>query len=90
MKLFFAIVLGLLLAACATGGAAIPEPESDGAKVFLAKCTKCHSWPHPSRHSEGEWDHYLDLMGTEMEKRNMKFAKDDKESIRAYLHKHAR
>ncbi len=90
MKLYFAVVLGLFLAACATGGAAIPEPESAGAKLFLTKCTVCHSWPHPARHSAGEWDHYLDLMETEMEKRKMAFAKNDKESIRAYLHKHAR
>lgn len=72
------------------GAGSLPEEGSPVVALYRTKCTVCHSWPHPGRHSAHEWDHYLDLMEGHMNKRGLLFEPEDKEIIRAYLHRNAR
>lgn len=78
----------LLLWSCA--GSSLPEEGSPDEALFRSKCTVCHSWPHPGRHSAREWDHYLKLMDTHMQKRGFSLEPEERETIRAYLHRNAR
>jgi hypothetical protein len=71
-------------------GNSLPEEGSPDEALFRSKCTVCHSWPHPGRHSAWEWDHYLKLMDTHMLNREISLEPEEKETIRAYLHRNAR
>ena len=84
------ILLWFITGCAGTGTPAIPEADSSEAKLFLNKCTQCHSWPHPDRHTPTEWDHYLNLMEKRMAEKSLDFSKEDREIIRGYLRKHAR
>lgn len=86
-----AIVLAgvaLLLSSCGAG--TLPEEGSPDVTLFRNKCTVCHSWPHPQRHNAREWDHYLTLMEGHMKNRGFTLEPQEKETIRAYLHRNAR
>ena len=72
------------------GAGSLPEEGSSDVVLFRSKCTVCHSWPHPKRHNAREWDHYLNLMETHMKNRGLPFESEEKEIIRAYLHRNAR
>ncbi len=92
-KLTFLWVLILTVAAVglwSCGAGSLPEEGSPDVALFRNKCTVCHSWPHPGRHSVHEWNHYLNLMETHMKNRGLTFESEDKETIRAYLHRNAR
>jgi len=89
----YALALGVATAMLISGclsGPPIPEEGTPGAQVFKSKCTLCHGWPHPRRHSVGEWDHYLTLMQKHMVDRGVSFTSEEIESIREYLHRNAR
>ena len=91
ISFFWALILttaALGLGNCGAGS--LPEEGSAGEVMFRNKCTVCHSWPHPKRHNVREWDHYLTLMETHMKNRGLSFELEEKEIIRAYLHKNAR
>ena len=66
------------------------EAGSPAAELFLTKCTTCHSWPHPKRHTAREWDHYLGLMEENMQRENIEFSQAEKETIRNYLYRNSR
>ncbi len=83
-----ALVSGGMLA-CASAPR-VPEPESAEAKMFINKCTVCHSWPHPSRHSAAEWDHYLNIMAGHMKNSGISFSQQERQMIQSYLHRNAR
>ncbi len=83
------VVVGLLASGCLSGPA-IPEEDTPGAQVFKNKCTLCHGWPHPHRHTIGEWDHYLTLMQKHMKDREVAYTQEEIETIREYLHRNAR
>lgn len=72
------------------GGGSLPEEGSADVALFRNKCTVCHSWPHPQRHNAWEWDHYLTLMEGHMKNRGFTMEPQEKETIRAYLHRNAR
>jgi len=72
------------------GAGSLPEEGSPDLALFRSKCTVCHSWPHPKRHNVQEWNHYLNVMETHMKNRGITFESEDKEIIRAYLHRNAR
>jgi len=82
------IVAALGLWSCGAGS--LPEEGSPDVTLFRNKCTVCHSWPHPRRHNAKEWDHYLNLMESHMKNREIPFESEDKEIIRAYLHRNSR
>ena len=77
----------LLLWSCA---GTLPEEGSPEVTLYRNKCTVCHSWPHPGRHNAREWDHYLKVMEAHMKNRGLSFEPQEKETIRAYLHRNAR
>jgi cytochrome c5 len=77
-----------VVSACA--GQQLPEAGTADVELFKKKCTTCHSWPHPARHTKEEWDHYLPLMETHMKKRGVPFPPEEKQIIRNYLHRNAR
>jgi len=82
------LVAVLVSFSCA--GMQVPEPESQGARVYSKKCSMCHGLPHPSRHSKIEWDHYLELMKGNMDKKGVSYSAQEMQTIRAYLHRFAK
>ena len=45
----------MLLLACACGGGRPRGPMSDAERMYLAKCTSCHSAYEPSSRTPGAW-----------------------------------
>ena len=94
-KFYFTFLGALILAAAALalsncGAGSLPEEGSADVTLFRNKCSVCHGWPHPRRHNVQEWNHYLKLMETHMKNRGLPFESEEKEIIRAYLHRNAR
>ncbi len=85
-----ALAAGLLIGAGGCAGPQIPEAGSPAAELYLAKCTTCHSWAPPKRHSAREWDYYLGLMEENMQRENIEFPQAEKETIRKYLYRNSR
>lgn len=85
-----ALVAGLLVLEGACAGPQIPEAGTPVAELYLARCTSCHSWPHPKRHTAGEWEHYLGLMEENMQNAGIDFPEDEKQTIRDYLMRNSR
>ncbi|GJL80202.1 MAG: hypothetical protein NPINA01_31910 [Nitrospinaceae bacterium] len=88
MKYFILILLTTVVMACA--GSELPEAGSADVALFKKKCTTCHSWPHPGRHTREEWDHYLSLMESHMDKKGIPFSDEEKQVIQNYLYRNAR
>ena len=68
----------------------MPEEGTPELELVKQKCTVCHGLPHPRRHTASEWDHYLGLMKTHMESKNILITDEEFQTIRAYLHRNAR
>lgn len=68
----------------------LPESGTADAKLYKEKCTACHSWAHPGRHTPDEWNHYLKLMESHMQKKGIALTESERETIRNYLHRNAR
>jgi len=83
------MTLAVAVSACAMGNH-IPEADTPEGQLFQTKCTVCHSWPHPGRHSPREWDHYLTIMESHMKSRGIPFSTEEKKMIQSYLHRNAR
>ncbi len=86
---FLPLLAGFVFGACSSTPN-IPEVESADAQLFLNKCTQCHSWPHPGRHTAREWDHYLEIMEGHMKEKGLPFSSEDKKIIQSYLHRNGR
>lgn len=84
------IALVILPTMMACGGGQLPEAGTPDVDLYLKKCTVCHSWPHPARHTKGEWDHYLVLMESHMKKKKIPFSAEEKQVIKGYLYRNAR
>ncbi len=82
------LVVALVSFSCA--GMQIPDSESQGARLYSKKCSMCHGLPHPSRHSRIEWDHYLELMKGNMDKKGVPYNAQEMKTIRTYLHRFAK
>jgi hypothetical protein len=88
MKTFFSLLIVLTVMAC--GGGQLPEAGTADVDLYLKRCTVCHSWPHPARHTPEEWDHYLALMESHMHKKGISFPAGEKQVIKEYLYRNAR
>ena len=88
-RFFLILILTGWLVGC-SGTQNIPEAQTADGQLFLAKCTQCHSWPHPSRHTASEWDHYLGVMEAHMKNKGLPYSENEKKTIRDYLHRNAR
>ena len=86
MKRLLATCAAAVLVAC--GGAqprpagADGQPASEGRRLYLAKCTACHSAYSPSDHTPAEWAAKIDEM--ERNKR-VHLTTDERAMILAYL-----
>lgn len=83
-----AVSLGLLwLAAC---GPKLPEPESDGARTYAARCAGCHRLYAPSVLTFDMWRMKVDAMQGEMARRGVPPLSDQERTIVLdYLRRHS-
>lgn len=88
IKYWIALMMTSTMMAC--GGGQLPEAGTPDVDLYLKKCTVCHSWPHPARHTKGEWDHYLALMESHMQKNGIPFSAEEKQVIKGYLYRNSR
>ncbi len=85
------LIVITLLSACAGQAPPIPEAGTEGARMFSARCQACHALPHPRRLTAGQWDHMLGVMRQRMRERGLPdLAPEELDTIRDYLHRHAR
>jgi len=73
--------------------AALPEPDSAGAKLLSEYCTNCHAAPPPTLHTGQEWTSVLAPMDTHMLDAGAGVRQPDAaqlQTILAYMQKHAR
>ena len=85
------LAVGLLmgLAAC---GAKLPEPESEGAQLYVEYCSGqgCHGPIPPQTDSMGYWNNQYDRMIVLMRDKGWKLPNPEQDrKIRAYIEKHA-
>jgi len=86
----YMLSLLMMVPILACAGAGLPEAGTGDAELFMKKCTTCHSWPHPARHTKVEWDHYLGLMDSHMKEKGIPFSTQEKQVIQSYLYRNAR
>ena len=76
----------------APSAAALPDPESNGAKLVATYCTQCHAAPQPTLHTPGAWANVADRMRSHMAQgwQGIKTpAQGEMSEIVAYLKSHA-
>ncbi len=84
-------IMAVAIAGCITGPTPIPDPDSAAAQLYVAKCSACHSLPHPKRNSYREWQHLLVLMQQRMAERGMPaWTREERDTLLGYLQRHAR
>jgi len=72
----------LLLCAAACGGSQPRGPMSDSRRMYLSKCTACHSEYPPSTYTPAQWRAALD----EMEKmKRVHLTQEERALILSYL-----
>ncbi len=85
------ILCNMLLNACASQPTPIPDSLSANAQAYQARCSSCHSLPHPKRHTFTEWKHLLPLMEQRMHEKNVPpLELEEKQNIISYLKQYAR
>ena len=56
-------VLSLLLAGCSSPAvsrvAPVHDDGSEGAKIYIRNCGKCHEFYTPSKYTQAEWDKWM-------------------------------
>ena len=78
---------GLALALAAIGcGPPLPEPESAGARVMVARCGGCHRAYAPQTMTVGMWDVQLEKMRRLFAQRGIAWlAPDEERTLREYI-----
>jgi len=83
------MLLGVLLAASGCGPS-LPEPESMGARIFMARCGGCHRLYAPQTMTPAMWDMQLEKMHRLFAERGIPWLSPEEErTLVAYLHAHA-
>jgi hypothetical protein len=91
MKKLLVIMGVMLMAGCVAGRPTpIPDTGSPDARLYVEKCSPCHSVPHPKRHTFAEWEHIIPLMKDRMDKKGMTFTPEERKVVMSYLRKHSR
>ncbi len=91
MKHFTILCAALSLTACATSGTPLPDSSTKAARTYRAKCSTCHSVPHPARHTREQWPPLIALMERRMAERRMPgLSEEDRAVILDYLKRNAR
>ena len=76
-------ILGLALTGCSVPVKATNLPFDDGSqgrKLYVAKCAKCHKFYDPAKYSNEEWNKWMGKMS-----RKAKLKPDQEESISRYI-----
>ncbi len=83
-----ALLMVLLLtgvAGMASGPEAQLKTETDGRKLYLNKCSKCHKLYPPAKYSDNSWDMWMTKMS-----RKAKLTPDQQKAISDYITKELR
>lgn len=79
-------VCALLVTACTR----LPEPESEGAQLYAARCGTCHRLYAPSTLKLEMWKYQVDRMQGEMHRRGIPpLTPDQVATLLEYLGRHA-
>lgn len=81
----------LILGGCVLAGcnAKLPEPESEGAKLYAARCNGCHRIYAPSLLKFEMWKLKIDAMQGEMARRGVSpLNEQEKAVVLDYLRRH--
>ena len=90
-RAFFVLFTAALLAGCAGRPTPIPDADTSQARLYVEKCSTCHSLAHPKRQTGGEWVHLVELMEVHMDRIGMPpLTGDEREVIMEYLKGHSR
>lgn len=89
-KTIIAVFLSMLIGAQSVMAMDIPEAKSADAEVYVARCSACHSLPHPKRLSWPAWQHMLHVMKQRMQERHVQMSREEWRQVTAYLKRHAR
>jgi mono/diheme cytochrome c family protein len=80
-------VLALSASGCATK---LPEPESDGAKLYAARCDSCHRLFPPSSLKSEMWKMKVESMQGEMARHGLPPLTDqERATVLDYLQRHS-
>ena len=92
MKTVMKTIVAMLLLTCTTPAwaTAIPDADSAAAQTYTARCSVCHSLPHPARLDWAHWRHMLHVMKQRMAERQITLPDEDWRQIAGYLQSHAR
>lgn len=71
----------------------LPEPDSDGARLLVHHCGRCHNLPSPTLHTEDVWPSVVERMKAQIRSQVMGSAplpsSEDERRILEYLQRHA-
>ena len=88
---WFALVVMLSVAGCASGPTPLPDAQSSAAALYAEKCGTCHAVPHPKRNTAAEWRRLFALMEQRMAERHVPpFSAEERETLLNYLQSNAR
>ena len=85
--------LGLILLGCGALGcdAALPDPESLGARLYAQRCSSCHRLYAPGMLTAKMWVVMVSRMDVEFRRRGVSpLAATDRRRLLEYLHQHSR
>ena len=86
-RLVLSLTCGVVLASCSVE---LPEPDSPGARVLVARCGGCHRLHAPSSMTLAMWDVQLGRMQALFAQRRIPWlAPPEEQALRDYLAKHA-
>jgi len=70
---------------------ALPDSESQGAKLFVRVCSECHQLPDITQHTEDEWPGVVKRMEGHMQTMGQRvITRQERDEITGYLGKNAR
>lgn len=83
------VILGLLCASLTACETTLPEPDSEGARLYHQRCSGCHRLYHPGLLTPEMWQFMLARMDTEFLRLGRPpLSELEKEKILAYLSTH--
>lgn len=85
------VILGLLYVSLTACEATLPEPDSEGARLYRQRCSGCHRLYHPGLLTPEMWQFMLARMDTEFVRLGrLPLSATERRIIFDYLNAHAR
>jgi hypothetical protein len=70
---------------------ALPDPDSPGARLVVARCSSCHTTPSPAVHTAEEWPAVVNVMRQRIHITGIGLLSDaEADTVLHYLQRHAR